>query len=302
MIDRRFGFIAIIGEPNVGKSTLVNSLVGTKLAIVTHKAQTTRSNMIGLAINGIAQMAFIDTPGIFETKKRLDKAMVKSAWSSIHGADIITVMVQPKSVKRNQINQILQHLNTIDSSVAPKALVINKIDLVHREELLGITNTLTQMFDFDKVFMVSAKHGNGLQDLFQWYATQIPLGEWHFPADQFSDKSVQSLACEITREKLLLHLHQEIPYTLTVETERWQNLKSHEVRIDQNIIVSKQSHKQMIIGKKGECIKRVGIEAKQEIKQLLGHNVHLFLQVKVRQNWMNESPRYAALGLEFPKD
>ena len=302
MDKSRFGFIAVIGEPNVGKSTLINAIVGTKLAIVTHKSQTTRSNMIGLAIEGKSQLAFVDTPGIFETKKRLDKAMVNSAWNSLRGADIITVMVQPNSVKRDRIQNILYQLKEYNNSTIPKALVVNKIDLIDRKQLLGIVDYIRKLFPFDEVFLVSAKRKYGLKDLTQWYAKQLPVGMWHYPEEQTSDKPVHNLACEITREKLLLNLHQEIPYSLTVETERWRNMKSGEVRIDQNIIVSREGHKRIIIGSKGEGIKRISMEAKEEISKLLNQTVHLFLQVKVRKNWMDEPKSYSSMGLEFPKE
>ncbi len=300
--DTRFGFVAIVGEPNVGKSTLMNAMVGAKVAIVTHKAQTTRSNLIGLATEGLTQIAFVDTPGIFETKRRLDKAMVNSAWNGVGRADIVTLMIQPSSVTRPQLGKILDQLKqTVDSHV-PTVLVINKIDLVHHRQLLGLTDALSAMHDFDRIFMVSAKTGSGLDDLLAWYGANLPLGEWHYPVDQVSDTAVEILACDITREKLLMHMHQEIPYNLTVETEQWENLGPDEVCVRQNIIVNRDGHKKMIIGRKGENIKRVGIEAKQEMARLLNQKVHLFLQVKVRKNWMDEAQRYTRLGLEFPRN
>ena len=289
-----------MGEPNVGKSTLLNRLVGTKLAIVTHKAQTTRSNLIGIQNKEDAQIAFVDTPGIFTPKTKLDQAMVKSAWASIKYADIISLMVQPKSAQREEIDDITKRLKRVENGKARIILIVNKIDLVNPQELLKLVDQFSRRIEFSKVFLVSAKKGDGIDDLTTWYSKNLPHGSWLFPPDQISSQPVQSLACDITREKLLIRLHQEIPYNLTVETEQWQEMKNNEVKIYQNIIVSREGHKAMVIGASGSCIKQIGIEARKDISRLLGQTAHLFLRVTVRKKWMDDEKRLRDMGLGLP--
>ena len=300
MINTKFGYVALVGEPNVGKSTLLNRLVGTKLAIVTHKAQTTRTNLIGIQNRDNTQIAFVDTPGIFNPKTKLDQAMVKSAWNSIKFANIISFMVQPKSAQWKEIEGVTNRLKLIENEDTKIILIVNKIDLVNPKELLKLVDNFTGKVDFAKVFLVSAKKGDGVEDLMTWYADNLPEGTWLFPPDQVSSQSVQSLACDITREKLLMRLHQEIPYNLTVETDQWVEMKNKEVRIDQNIIVAKEGHKAMVIGASGSCIKQIGIEARKDISKLLGQKVHLFLRVIIRKKWMDDEKRLRDMGFGVP--
>lgn len=300
MINTNFGYVALVGEPNVGKSTLLNRLVGTKLAIVTHKAQTTRTNLIGIQNREGTQIAFVDTPGIFNPKTKLDQAMVKSAWGSIKYADIISLMVQPKSGKLKENEGIIKRLKQLEKDQAKIILIVNKIDLVNPSELLKLVDVFSNRMDFAKVFLISAKKGDGIEDLIEWYSDNLPKGPWLFPPDQISSQSVQSLACDITREKLLLRLHQEIPYNLGVETDQWKEMKNNEVRIDQNIVVARDGHKAMVIGASGSCIKQVGIDARKDISKLLGQKVHLFLRVTVRKKWMDDEKRLREMGLGQP--
>lgn len=300
MINTNFGYVALMGEPNVGKSTLLNRLVGTKLAIVTHKAQTTRTNLIGIQNREGSQIAFVDTPGIFNPKTKLDQAMVKSAWGSIKYADIISLMVQPKSGKLEENEGIIKRLKQLEKDRAKIILIVNKIDLVNPGELLKLVDALSNRMNFAKVFLISAKKGNGIEDLIEWYSDNLPKGQWLFPPDQISSQSVQSLACDITREKLLLRLHQEIPYNLSVETDQWKEMKNNEVRIDQNIVVARDGHKAMVIGASGSCIKQVGIDSRKDISKLLGQKVHLFLRVIVRKKWMDDEKRLREMGLGQP--
>ena len=300
MISTKFGYVALMGEPNVGKSTLLNRLVGTKLAIVTHKAQTTRTNLIGIQNYENTQIAFVDTPGIFNPRTKLDQAMVKSAWSSIKYANIISLMVQPKSVQWEEIEGVINRLKIIEDKDTRIILVVNKIDLVNRKDLLQLVDKIASRMEFAKVFLVSAKKGDGIEDLMAWYAANLPAGSWLYPPDQISSQSVQSLACDITREKLLMRLHQEIPYNLAVETDQWVEMKNKEVRIEQNIIVAREGHKAMVIGASGSCIKQVGIEARKDIAKMLGQKVHLFLRVIIRKKWMDDEKRLRELGLSMP--
>ncbi len=300
MINTNFGYVALMGEPNVGKSTLLNRLVGTKLAIVTHKAQTTRTNLIGIQNREGTQIAFVDTPGIFNPKTKLDQAMVKSAWGSIKYADIISLMVQPKSGKLEENEGIIKRLKQLEKDRAKIILIVNKIDLVNPSELLKLVEALSNRMNFAKVFLISAKKGDGIEDLIEWYSDNLPKGPWLFPPDQISSQPVQSLACDITREKLLLRLHQEIPYNLSVETDQWKEMKNNEVRIDQNIVVARDGHKAMVIGASGSCIKQVGIDSRKDISKLLGQKVHLFLRVTVRKKWMDDEKRLREMGLGQP--
>ena len=300
MINTNFGYVALMGEPNVGKSTLLNRLVGTKLAIVTHKAQTTRTNLIGIQDREGTQIAFVDTPGIFNPKTKLDQAMVKYAWGSIKYADIISLMVQPKSGKLEENEGIIKRLKQLEKDRAKIILIVNKIDLVNPSELLKLVDALSNRMNFAKVFLISAKKGDGIEDLIEWYSDNLPKGPWLFPPDQISSQSVQSLACDITREKLLLRLHQEIPYNLSVETDQWKEMKNNEVRIDQNIVVARDGHKAMVIGASGSCIKQVGIDSRKDISKLLGQKVHLFLRVIVRKKWMDDEKRLREMGLGQP--
>ena len=301
MVNTRFAVISLIGEPNVGKSTLLNRFVGAKVAIVTHKAQTTRSALTGIAICDSTQLAFVDTPGIFVGKKRLDRAMVAAAWSGVARSDIVALMVnsQSRAIKRNEA--IIAELGKRLSKDKLRVLVINKIDKCPREELLSLANTYSQLLEFNSIFMISAKTGSGVADLLPWFADQAPTGPWMYAEDQISDLSSQLVACELTREKLLLRLHQELPYELTVETEDWSERDDGSIVIRQVIFVARKTHKKILIGSSGRSIKQISIDARKDIAELLGIPVHLVLRVKVRGNWMDEAARYEAMGLAFPK-
>jgi GTP-binding protein Era len=294
----RAGFIALIGEPNAGKSTLLNRMVGAKVSIVTHKVQTTRARIRGVAIEGDAQLVFIDTPGLFRPRRRLDRAMVAAAWGGAADADIVVLLVEAHRGITDGVTRILEEL---ESSIKTKtvALAINKIDRVPSDVLLGLTKDLNDRYPFVETFMISAEKGHGVQDLREWLAGTLPEGPWLYPEDQIADLPMRMIAAEITREKLTLRLHQELPYQLTVETESWEERKDGSARIDQIIYVSRDGHKGILLGKKGETIKGVSQSARAELEEFLGRRVHLFLQVKVRPNWLDEAERYSEMGLDF---
>lgn len=294
---QRCGFVAVVGPPNAGKSTLVNHLVGAKVSIVTHKVQTTRTRVRGIAVHGNSQIVFIDTPGIFTAKRRLERAMVQAAWAGVEDADVVLV-IHDAGRKRisDDTRRVIEGLAETRGEVV---LVLNKVDLVKRERLLEIAAELSAMADFSKVFMVSALTGDGLDDLVDYLAARMPEGPWHFPEDQLSDISLRMLAAEITREKLFLNLHQELPYALTVETESWEEFKDGSARIEQTIYVAREQHKAMCLGKGGKTIRMVREAAQKEMEEAFGQPVHLFLFVKVRENWINDPERYRNLGLEF---
>ncbi len=294
----RAGFVALIGEPNAGKSTLLNRMVGAKVSIVTHKVQTTRARIRGVAIEGASQIVFVDTPGLFKPRRRLDRAMVAAAWSGAADADVVVVMVE---AHRGVTDGVAAMLDGLGDRVqgARVALAINKIDRVERSVLLGLAEELNARYEFAETFMISAEKGHGVDDLRGWLATEMPEGPWLYPEDQIADLPLRMIAAEMTREKLTLRLHQELPYQLTVETEAWEDRDDGSARIDQVIYVARDGHKGIVLGKKGETIKAVSQAARAEMGEFLGRNVHLFLQVKVRPNWQDEAERYSEMGLDF---
>ncbi len=294
----RAGFVALIGEPNAGKSTLLNRMVGAKVSIVTHKVQTTRARIRGVAIEGESQIVFVDTPGIFRPRRRLDRAMVTAAWGGAADADVVVLLVEAHRGITQGVEEILAALRDRIGD-RPVALAINKIDRVEAKALLGLTQELNDRFPFTETFMISAEKGYGVDDLRRWLAESLPEGPWLYPEDQIADLPMRMIAAEITREKLTLRLHQELPYQLTVETENWEERKDGSVRIDQVIYVARDGHKGILLGRKGETIKAVGQLARAELEEFLGRKVHLFLQVKVRPNWLEEAERYSEMGLDF---
>src|SRR5215216_4772267 len=295
----RCGFIALIGAPNAGKSTLVNALVGAKVSIVTHKVQTTRALVRGIAIEGSAQLVLIDTPGIFAPKRRLDRAMVATAWGGAQDADIVGLIVDAGHGSDEETDAILARLADVRGR---KVLIIYKIDLVARPSLLALAAALNGRAEFAATFMISALTGDGVADLKSWLAAQVPPGPWHYPADDISDAPLRSLAAEITREKLTLRLHEELPYQSTVETDQWKQLKDGAVRIEQTIYVERESQRRIVLGKGGQTIKAIGAEARREIAAIVEAPVHLFLFVKVREGWGNDPERYRGMGLDFPPE
>ena len=295
---QRAGFVALIGEPNAGKSTLTNQMVGAKVSIVTHKVQTTRARIRGVAIEGDAQIVFVDTPGLFQPRRRLDRAMVAAAWGGAADADITVLLVEAHRGVTEGVKRILEGLEGIGKG-RTVALAINKIDKVKAEGLLALTKELNERFDFAETFMISAEKGHGVPALRKWLAERLPEGPWLYPEDQIADLPMRMIAAEMTREKLTLRLHQELPYQLTVETENWEERKDGSARVDQIIYVARDGHKGIILGKKGETIKAVSQSARAELEEFMGRKIHLFLQVKVRPNWLDEKERYAEMGLDF---
>jgi GTP-binding protein Era len=291
------GFVALIGAPNAGKSTLVNQLVGTKVSIVTHKVQTTRALVRGIATHGQAQIVFVDTPGIFKPRRRLDTAMVTTAWGGAKDADIVLVLIDAERGIKGDADTILERLADVRQ---PKVLVLNKVDRVKRENLLALASAANERVAFDRTFMVSALTGSGCEDLLGYLAETLPAGPWYYPEDQISDLPMRQLAAEITREKLYLRLHQELPYSSHVETERWEEKKDGSVRIEQVIYVERDSQKKIVLGHKGETIRAIGENSRKEIGEILDQKVHLFLFVKVRENWGDDPERYREMGLDFP--
>ncbi|MDP5333990.1 MAG: GTPase Era [Paracoccaceae bacterium] len=294
----RAGFVALIGEPNAGKSTLLNRMVGAKVSIVTHKVQTTRARIRGVAMEGDAQIVFVDTPGLFTPRRRLDRAMVAAAWGGAADADIVVLLVEAHRGVTDGVVRILEGLQGIGKD-RPVALAINKIDRVKSEALLALTKDLNERYPFVKTFLISAERGHGVQDLREWLAGELPESPWLYPEDQIADLPMRMIAAEMTREKLTLRLHQELPYQLTVETENWEERKDGSARIDQVIYVIRDGHKGIVLGNKGETIKAVGQAARAEMEEFLGRKVHLFLQVKVRSGWLDEAERYSEMGLDF---
>ncbi|WP_339855003.1 GTPase Era [Roseovarius nubinhibens] len=297
-MSTRAGFIALIGEPNAGKSTLLNRMVGAKVSIVTHKVQTTRARIRGVALEGEAQLVFVDTPGLFKPRRRLDRAMVAAAWGGASDADVVVLLIEAHRGLTEGVERILEGLGDVTRG-RPVALAINKIDRVKSEELLALTEKMNERHDFVETFMISAERGHGVDDLRKWLAEQLPEGPWLYPEDQIADLPMRMIAAEITREKLTLRLHQELPYQLTVETESWEERKDGTARIDQVIYVSRDGHKGIVLGYKGETMKAISKAAREELEEFLGRRVHLFTQVKVRPNWLDEAERYSEMGLEF---
>ncbi|MQQ08674.1 GTPase Era [Epibacterium sp. SM1979] len=294
----RAGFVALIGEPNAGKSTLTNLMVGAKVSIVTHKVQTTRARIRGVALEGDAQLVFVDTPGLFKPRRRLDRAMVAAAWGGAADADVVVLMVEAHRGITEGVERILEGLAEIGQG-RTVALAINKIDKVEAPDLLSLTKDLNERYEFAETFMISAERGHGVDALRGWLATQLPEGPWLYPEDQIADLPMRMIAAEMTREKLTLRLHQELPYQLTVETENWEERKDGSAKVDQVIYVVRDGHKGIVLGKRGETIKAISQAARAELEEFMGRKIHLFLQVKVRPNWLEESERYSEMGLDF---
>jgi GTP-binding protein Era len=295
----RCGFVALIGAPNVGKSTLVNALVGSKVTIVSRKVQTTRALIRGIVIENNAQIILVDTPGIFSPKRRLDRAMVSTAWSGAHDADLVCVLLDAKAGIDEEADAILKKAASVDHE---KILVLNKIDLVPREKLLALAQAANERLAFAHTFMIAALSGDGVDDLRHALADMVPPGPFHYPEDQMSDAPMRHLAAEITREKIYRQLHQELPYQSTVETDSWTERKDNSIRIEQTIFVERESQRKIVLGKGGATIKAIGAESRKEIAEITGVPVHLFLFVKVRENWGDDPDRYREMGLEFPKE
>ena len=296
--NTRAGFVALIGEPNAGKSTLLNRMVGAKVSIVTHKVQTTRARIRGVAIEGDSQIVFVDTPGLFRPRRRLDRAMVAAAWGGAADADVVVLLIEAHRGVTTGVEAILDSLGERTEG-RRVALAINKIDRVEAPVLLALTQTMNERFAFEKTYLISAEKGHGVDDLRQWLAAQMPEGPWLYPEDQIADLPMRMIAAEMTREKLTLRLHQELPYQLTVETENWEERDDGSARIDQVIYVARDGHKGIVLGKKGETVKAVSVAARAEIEEFTGRKIHLFLQVKVRPGWLDEAARYSEMGLNF---
>jgi GTPase len=295
----RAGFVALIGAPNAGKSTLVNALVGSKVTIVSKKVQTTRALIRGIAMEGHSQIILVDTPGIFTPKRRLDRAMVSTAWSGAHDADLVCLLLDAKKGLDEEADSILSRLESVKH---PKFLVLNKVDLVQREKLLALAKTANDRVAFQDTFMIAAINGDGVADLRSALAKLVPPGPYLYPPDQLSDAPMRHLAAEITREKIFQKLHQELPYQSTVETESWQERKDGSVRIEQTIYVERDSQRKIVLGKAGATIKDIGAASRKELMEIVEHPVHLFLFVKVRENWSDDPERYREMGIEFPKN
>ncbi|NIX77651.1 GTPase Era [Microvirga terricola] len=292
------GFVALIGAPNAGKSTLLNSLVGSKVSIVSRKVQTTRALVRGIAIEGDAQIVFVDTPGIFKPKRRLDRAMVTSAWGGAADADAVALLIDARKGVDEEAEAILERLPEFKR---PKILILNKIDLIERSRLLELAARLNEKVPFAQTFMISALKGDGIDTLKRQLAGLMPEGPWLYPEDQISDAPLRMLAAEITREKIYERLHEELPYQSTVETDQWQQRPDGSVRIEQTVFVERDSQRKIVLGKGGQTIKAIGQAARKEISEIAEAPVHLFIFVKVRENWSDDPERYREMGLEFPR-
>ena len=295
---QRAGFVALIGAPNAGKSTLLNALVGAKVSIVSHKVQTTRSVIRGIVIRGASQIVFVDTPGIFAPRRRLDRAMVSAAWGGAGDADLVCLLIDSRRGLDDENRAILERLRDIRQ---PRILILNKVDVVRRESLLGLAKEANDAVPFVRTFMVSALTGDGLGDLLDYLAEAVPEGPWLYPEDQISDLPMRQLAAEITREKLFERLHEELPYASTVETEQWTELKDGSIRIEQTVYVERESQRKIVLGKGGRTVKAIGQAAREELGRILEAPVHLFVFVKVRDRWGDDPARYREMGLEFPE-
>ena len=296
----RAGFVALIGEPNAGKSTLLNRMVGAKVSIVTHKVQTTRARIRGVAIERAAQIVFVDTPGLFRPRRGLDRAMVAAAWGGAADADVVVLLIEAHRGLTDGVRAILDGLRErLGESAPPVALAINKIDRVKRERLLGLAAEMAEAYPFERVFMISAERGHGVADLRAWLGSALPEGPWLYPEDQIADLPLRMLAAETTREKLTLRLHQELPYQLTVETESWEEHRNGSVRIEQVVYVAREGHRGIVLGKGGETIKAVGQLARADLEAFLERRVHLFLRVLCRPRWLEERERFEAMGLDM---
>lgn len=302
------GFVALIGAPNAGKSTLLNALVGAKVSIVSRKAQTTRAAIRGVVVEGQAQIIFVDTPGLFQPKRRLDRAMTTAAWGAAGDADLLALLIDArhevgaKGDRETLSESTARILETLKPMGVKPVLILNKVDLIERDLLLGLAARLNAELPFRETFMISALGGSGLDKLKRDLAGMMPKGPWLYPEDQIADAPMRSLAAEITREKLFERLHDELPYQTTVETESWKDQPDGSARIEQTIYVSRESHKKIVIGEGGRTLKSIGSAARKEIAEAHEANVHLFLFVKVRENWLDDPERYRAMGLEFPKE
>ena len=294
----RSGFVALIGEPNAGKSTLLNKMVGAKISIVTHKVQTTRTRIRGVSIEDQSQIIFVDTPGLFKPRRRLDRAMVAAAWSGAADSDITLLIVEAHRGLTEGVKNIISSISETGLN-GKLVLVINKIDKVEVKDLLSLSKEINESHLFSETFMISAEKGNGIDDLKRWLGSNLPEGPWLYPDDQISDMPLRMIVAEITREKLTLRLHQELPYQLTVETEKWEERPDKSVRIEQMIYLSRSGHKGIVLGKNGETIRAVSMASRLSIEEFLGIKVHLFLRLKVREKWMEETERYSEMGLEF---
>lgn len=296
MSSTRCGFIAVIGAPNAGKSTLINQLVGTKVSIVTQKVQTTRIRIMGISIRDECQLIFVDTPGIFEPRQRFDRAMIEAAWRGAVDADKIILIVDSRRGIDDDLGRIIDGLRDKKRTAS---LILNKIDLIKREKLLELASRLDQHGVFEKIFMISALKGDGVDYLFDYLTKILPVGPWMFPEDQISDLPQRLFAAEITREKIFLLTHQEVPYAITVESESWEEFKDDSLKINQIVYVQRESQKAIILGKHGSRMKEIGTAARSELAEIFGCKVHLFIHVKVRNKWMDDRSRYSAWGLNF---
>jgi GTP-binding protein Era len=297
--ETRCGYVAIIGAPNAGKSTLVNSLVGTKVTIVSHKVQTTRSIVRGIIVRDRTQIVLVDTPGIFEPKRRLDRAMVRTAWAGAQDADVVALLIDARRGLDEENRALAEKVASVNR---PRLLVLNKVDLVAKETLLALAKATNDLARFDATFMIAALTGYGVEDMARFLAERMPRGPWLYPEDQISDLPMRMLAAEVTREKLYLRLHDELPYASTVETETWEERRDGSVRIEQTIYVERDGQKKIVLGKGGATIKAISTAARQEIAAMIEAPVHLFLFVKVREAWADDPERYREMGLEFPKE
>ncbi len=295
----RCGYVALVGAPNAGKSTLLNQLVGAKIAIVSPKVQTTRARVTAIALEGSSQLIFVDTPGIFKPSRRLEKAMVDAAWGGAQDADRVVLIVDAVKGMTADVERIIDGLQ---KSGRRAHVILNKIDALKRDRLLGLAEAFSRQEIFDDIFMISALKGDGVDDLRAALAKEMPIGPWLYPEDQLALAPMRHLAAEITREKLFLRMNQELPYSLTVETESWEERKDGSVKIQQIIFVSRANHKPIVLGKGGQTIKKIGAMAREELEEMLGRRVHLFLFVKVREKWLDDPERYQEMGLDFPKD
>jgi len=291
--------VALIGAPNAGKSTLINQMTGVKISIVTHKVQTTRTRIRGIAMEGESQLILVDTPGIFAPKRRLDRAMVNAAWAGAHDADMTLLLIDAAKGIDAEVRAILERMRDL---AGKKLLILNKVDLVKKDALLSLIEDVGRYSDFEEIFMISALTGDGVAELKQYLAKAAPQGPWLYPEDQISDAPMRHLAAEITREKLTLRLHQELPYASTVETTAWKKLRRGGIRIEQTVYVMRDTQKKIVLGKQGQTIKNISMEARKELSDILGVKVDLFLFVKVRSKWGDDPERYQEMGLDFPEN
>jgi GTP-binding protein Era len=296
---RHCGFVALIGAPNAGKSTLLNQLVGAKISIVSRKVQTTRTLVRGIALQGEAQIIFVDTPGIFAPRRRLDRAMVASAWGGANDADVVALLIDARKGVDDEAEEILRALEGVKSK---RVLILNKIDLVARPSLLELAAAVNEKLAFAETFMISATNGDGVATLKDHLAAMMPAGPWLYPEDQISEAPIRALAAEITREKIFERLHDELPYQSTVETQSWEEKPDGSARVEQTIFVTREGHRKIVLGEGGKTIKAIGMAARKDISEAAEQKIHLFLFVKVRENWADDPEHYRTMGLEFPKN